>query len=108
MLTRSVISVIIVLTYATWESLSPSPSHCYHRRIKCDAPRRCPMRMLLSLALLSLLGTAAFAQGPVPKGEAPRIGLASAVDKDGKVIIKVFELRDVMRMKVGKGGDVFV
>jgi hypothetical protein len=66
------------------------------------------MRMLLSLAMLSLLCAVAFAQAPVPKGEAPRIGLASAVDKDGKVIIKVFELRDVMRMKVGKGGDVFV
>ena len=66
------------------------------------------MRMPLSLAMLSLLGTAAFAQAPVPAGEAPRIGLASAVEKDGKVIIEVFELREVMRMKVGKGGDVFV
>lgn len=67
------------------------------------------MRMLLSLTLLSLLGTAAFAQAPVPKGEAPRIGLASAVeDKDGKVRIEVFELRNVMRMKVPRGGDVFI
>ena len=67
------------------------------------------MRMLLSLALLSLLGTAAFAQAPVPKGEAPRIGLASAVeDKDGKVLIEVFELREVMRMKMPKGADVFI
>jgi hypothetical protein len=47
--------------------------------------------MPLSLAMLSLVGTAAFAQAPVPKGEAPRIGLASAVEKDGKVIIEVFE-----------------
>ena len=66
------------------------------------------MRMLLSLAMLSLLGTAAFAQAPVPKGEAPRIGLAAAVEKDGKVIIEVFELREVMRMKMPKGGDVFI
>jgi hypothetical protein len=66
------------------------------------------MRMLLSLAMLSLLGTAAFAQAPVPKGAAPRIGLASAVEKDGKVIIEVFELREVMRMKMPKGGDVFI
>ena len=66
------------------------------------------MRMLLSLAMLSLLGTAAFAQAPVPKGEAPRIGLAAAVEKDGKVIIEVFELRETMRMKMPKGGDVFI
>jgi hypothetical protein len=64
--------------------------------------------MLLSLAMLSLPGTSALAQGPVPKGEAPRIGLASAVEKDGKVIIEVFELREVMRMKMLKGGDVFI
>jgi len=66
------------------------------------------MRMLLSLAMLSLLGTAAFAQAPVPKGEAPRIGLALAVEKDGKVIIEVFELREVMRMKIPDRGDVFI
>jgi hypothetical protein len=67
------------------------------------------MRMLLPLAMLSLLGTAAFAQAPVPKGEAPRIGLASAaLDKDGKVRIEVFELRETMRMKMPKGGDVFI
>jgi hypothetical protein len=66
------------------------------------------MRMLLSLAMLSLLGTAAFAQAPVPKGEAPRIGLASAVEKDGKVLIEVFELRETMRMKMPEGGDVFM
>ena len=67
------------------------------------------MRLLLSLAMLSLLGTAAFAQAPVPKGEAPRIGLASAVeDKDGKVHIEVFELREVMRMKIPDRGDVFI
>jgi hypothetical protein len=66
------------------------------------------MRLLLSLALLSLLGTAAFAQAPVPKGEAPRIGLASAVEKDGKVLIEVFELRETMRMKMPEGADVFI
>ena len=66
------------------------------------------MRMLLSLAMLSLLGTAAFTQAPVPKGETPRIGLASAVEKDGKVIIEVFELREVMRMKIPDRGDVFI
>jgi hypothetical protein len=66
------------------------------------------MRLLLSLALLPLLGTAAFAQAAVPKGEPPRIGLASAVEKDGKVIIEVFELRETMRMKMPKGADVFI
>ena len=66
------------------------------------------MRMLLSLAMLSLPGTAAIAQAPVPKGEAPRIGLASAAERDGKVILEVFELREVMRMKMAKGGDVFI
>jgi hypothetical protein len=66
------------------------------------------MRMLLSLAMLSLPGTAAFAQAPVPKGVAPRIGLASAVEKDGKVIIEVFELREVMGMKIPDRGDVFI
>jgi hypothetical protein len=66
------------------------------------------MRMLLTLAMLSLLSTAAFAQAPVPEGEAPRIGLASAAEKDGKVIIEVFELREVMGMKMPKGADVFI
>jgi hypothetical protein len=66
------------------------------------------MRTLLALATLSLFGTAAFAQAPVPKGDAPRIGLASAVEKDGKIVIEVFELREVMRMKVPNGGDVFI
>jgi hypothetical protein len=66
------------------------------------------MRMLLSLVMVSLLATAAFAQAPVPKGEAPQIGLASAVEKDGKVIIEIFELREVMRMKMANGGDVFI
>jgi hypothetical protein len=66
------------------------------------------MRMLLSLAVLSLLGMAAFAQAPVPKGEVPRIGLASAAEKDGKVIIEVFELREVMRIKREGVGDVFI
>lgn len=66
------------------------------------------MRMLLTFAMLFLLSTAAFAQAPVPKGEAPRIGLASAVEKDGKVIIEIFEVREVMRMKMPKGGDVFI
>ena len=66
------------------------------------------MRMVLSFATLVLLGTAVFAQAPVPKGEAPHFGLATAVEKDGKVIIEVFELREVMRMKLEKGGDVFI
>ncbi len=38
----------------------------------------------------------------------PQIGLASAVEKDGKVIIEVFELREVMRMKLEGRGDVFI
>ena len=66
------------------------------------------MRMLLPLATLSLLGPVAFAQAPVPRGKPPQIGLASAVEKDGKVIIEVFELREVMRMKMPNGGDVFI
>src|SRR5205823_810217 len=47
-------------------------------------------------------------QAPVPKGKVPQFGLASAVVKDGKVFIEVFELREVMRMKMPKGGDVFI
>lgn len=66
------------------------------------------MRILLSLAMLLLLRIAAFTQAPVPKGEVPRIGLASAVEKDGKILIEVFELREVMGMKMEKGGDVFI
>lgn len=66
------------------------------------------MHMVLSLAMLLLLGTAAFAQAPVPKGQVPQIGLASAAEKDGKVIIEVFELREVVRMKMPNGGDVFL
>jgi hypothetical protein len=58
--------------------------------------------------MLSLVGTTPLAQLPVPKGEAPRIGLGSAVEKDGKVFIEVFDLRELMRMKVAKGGDVFI
>lgn len=66
------------------------------------------MRMLCSLAMLSLVATAACAQAPVPKGEMPRFGLASAVEKDGKVVIEVLELREVMRIKMPNGGDVFI
>jgi hypothetical protein len=66
------------------------------------------MRMLLALALLLLLSTAAFAQAPVPQGVRPQIGLASAVEKDGKVTIEVFELREVIRMKLEGRGDVFL
>jgi hypothetical protein len=47
------------------------------------------MRLLYSLAMLSFLGTGVCAESPVPKGGAPRIGLASAVQKDGKVMIEV-------------------
>jgi hypothetical protein len=66
------------------------------------------MRIFLSLALLLSLGAAGFAQAPVPRGQPPQFGLASAVEKDGKVSIVVFELREVIRMKVGNGGDVFI
>src|SRR5262249_34785234 len=45
---------------------------------------------------------------PTPKGNAPQFGLASAVEKDGKVTIEVFELREVMGMKMPKGGDAFI
>jgi hypothetical protein len=66
------------------------------------------MRMLLSLATLSLLSAAGFAQLPVPKGEAPKIGVASAAQKDGKVIVEVFELREVIGMKLANGNVVFI
>ena len=66
------------------------------------------MRMCLSLAMLMLFGVAAFGQAPTPKGKAPEFGLASAVEKDGKITIEVFELLEPMRMKVPKGGDVFI
>ena len=66
------------------------------------------MRMIYSLTMLLLLATSARAQFVVPKGETPRIGLASAVEKDGKVIIDVLELREVMRIKMPNGGDVFI
>ena len=66
------------------------------------------MRILNPLSLLLLFVTAAHAQSAVPKGETPRIGLASAVEKDGKVIIDILELRDVMRIKMPNGGDVFI
>lgn len=70
------------------------------------------MRILLSIALFSLCINAAFnaalAQAPVPKGDLPRFGLASAVEKDGNVTIEISELRDVMRVKMPNGGDVFI
>ncbi len=47
------------------------------------------MRLLCSLTMLLFLSKAACAEPPVPKGVAPRIGLASAVQKDGKVMIEV-------------------
>ena len=70
--------------------------------------RTSPMRSFLSLAMLLGIASTAFPQAAVPAGTAPKIGLASATEKDGKVRIEVFELREVMRMKVGDGGDVFI
>jgi hypothetical protein len=68
------------------------------------------MRVFLCPLLVLLLTSATGAQDkpPTPKGNPPRFGLASAVEKDGKVTIEVFELREVMRMKMPKGGDVFI
>lgn len=66
------------------------------------------MRLLCSLTMLLFVGTVVSAQAPVPKSVAPRFGLASAVQKDGKVMIEVLELRDVMRIKMPNGGDVFL
>lgn len=66
------------------------------------------MRMLYSLTLLWLLHGVVLAQAPVPKGQLPQIGLASAVEKDGKVLIEVSELREVIRVKMPNGGDVFL
>lgn len=67
------------------------------------------MRILYSLMMLLFLSTAAGAQQPpVPKGLAPLIGLASVVQKEGKVMIEVLDLREVMRIKMPNGGDVFI
>lgn len=66
------------------------------------------MRTLYSLTLLWLLNGVVLAQAPVPKGQVPQIGLASAVEKDGKVVVEVSELREVVRVKMPNGGDVFL
>jgi hypothetical protein len=67
------------------------------------------MRILYSLTMLLFFGTAVCAeQPPVPKGVTPLIGVASAIQKDGKVVIEVLELREVMRIKMPNGGDVFI
>ena len=66
------------------------------------------MRNSLSLAIVLVLGSVASAQAPVPTGQAPRFGLATATEKDGKVRIEVFELREIMRVKPAAAGDVFV
>jgi hypothetical protein len=66
------------------------------------------MRLFCSLTMLLFIGTAVCAEPPVPKGVTPQIGLASAVQKDGKVMIEVLELREVMRIKMPNGGDVFI
>ena len=68
------------------------------------------MRVLLCPLLVLLLtsATGAQAEPPTPKGNPPQFGLASAAEKDGKVVIELFELREVMRMKMPKGGDVFI
>ena len=66
------------------------------------------MRVLYSLMVLWIVSPFALAQAPVPKGQVPQIGLASAVEKDGKVAIEVSELREVVRVKMPNGGDVFL
>src|SRR5262245_10670555 len=66
------------------------------------------MRTVLSLTFFVLCVTTALAQAPIPKGRVPMIGLASAVEKDGKVIIEVLELREVMRMQIPQRGGVFI
>ncbi|HEY4261205.1 MAG TPA: hypothetical protein VGM98_13655 [Schlesneria sp.] len=67
------------------------------------------MRLLYLLAMLLLPGTSLCAQQPpVPKGVTPQIGLASAVQKDDKVLIEILALREVMRIKMPNGGDVFI
>jgi hypothetical protein len=68
------------------------------------------MRVFLCPLLVLLLASATGARDepPTPKGNAPQFGLASAVEKDGKVTIEVFELREVMGMKMPKGGDAFI
>jgi len=66
------------------------------------------MRMLSCCVLVVFQGAALFAQAPVPKGERPQFGLASAREEDGAVRIEVFELRDIARVKMPVGGDVFI
>lgn len=66
------------------------------------------MRTSLIVLLLTLLEAIASAQAPVPSGESPRVGLASAVEKDGKVVIEISELREVIRVQMPNGGDVFL
>lgn len=66
------------------------------------------MRILALLTIAALFPWDAWAQAPIPKGDAPRIGLASAVEQDGKIVIEIFELRDVKRLKLPNAGDVFI
>jgi hypothetical protein len=66
------------------------------------------MRTAISLSILLALASIASAQAPVPAGDAPKIGLASATQKDGKVTIDVFELRDVIGRKMPNGTIVFI
>ncbi|HEX3313952.1 MAG TPA: hypothetical protein VHR72_03620 [Gemmataceae bacterium] len=66
------------------------------------------MRAILSLMVLAPLLSVASAQDPVPAGAAPKFGLASASEKEGKVRIDVFEMREVIRVKMPNAGDVFL
>ena len=66
------------------------------------------MRMLSCCALVVFQGAVLFAQAPVPQGERPQVGLALAREQDGEVRIEVFELRDIARVKMPVGGDVFI
>lgn len=66
------------------------------------------MRMLFFSALVLVLAAEGVAQPPIPKGETPRVGYAAAVEKDGKVIVEVFELREVKRIRMPDSGDVFL
>jgi hypothetical protein len=60
------------------------------------------MRLYLWSAIVLLLAPSGSAQDtpPPPKGVAPLFGLASAVEKDGKVVIELCEARDVARIRV--------
>lgn len=59
------------------------------------------MRRCFSSLVVLVFASVAVAEDPVPpKGTKPSFGLASAVEKDGKVVIELLEARDVVGIPV--------